>query len=246
MKDSRETAGAGKAAELGVGDGAFDATACLQNACPAAFLEARGLGLKTLGGYAYKGVDIMLSAGQIYAVRGHNGSGKTALLLSCAGRMAFSEGRLRVGAAQLPHARNAVQKSVGLALFKGLNDLQESLKVAYAVGAEFELYGRKPEKTAVSAYLRQWQLRDCANVLVKDLTAEQSLQLGIALACVGKPQMIVVDDIEDQLTKAQSEQLMEALVALAHGQGTTVMVGCVERDLAAMADGVCYLEKEGA
>ncbi|MEG0683138.1 MAG: ABC transporter ATP-binding protein, partial [Raoultibacter sp.] len=77
MKDSRETAGAGKAAELGVGDGAFDATACLQNACPAAFLEARGLGLKTLGGYAYKGVDIMLSAGQIYAVRGHNGSGKT-------------------------------------------------------------------------------------------------------------------------------------------------------------------------
>ncbi|MEG0071877.1 MAG: ATP-binding cassette domain-containing protein [Raoultibacter sp.] len=213
---------------------------------PVPFLEACGLGLKTLGGYAYRNVAISLDAGQIYAVRGHNGSGKTALLLTCAGRMAFSEGSLRVGTSQLPKKRNEVQKTVGLALFKGLNDLQESLKVAYAVGAEFELYGRKPDKEAVAAYMKQWQLLDVANVLVKDMTAERSVQLGIALACVGNPQMIVVDDIEDQLTKTQSEKLMASLVNVAHGRGITVMVGCIERDLAAMADGVCYLEKEGA
>ncbi|MEG2983022.1 MAG: ABC transporter ATP-binding protein, partial [Raoultibacter sp.] len=81
---------------------------------PVPFLEACGLGLKTLGGYAYRNVAISLDAGQIYAVRGHNGSGKTALLLTCAGRMAFSEGSLRVGTSQLPKKRNEVQKTVGL------------------------------------------------------------------------------------------------------------------------------------
>ncbi|MEF9841278.1 MAG: ATP-binding cassette domain-containing protein [Raoultibacter sp.] len=217
-----------------------------QETASGSFLEAHKLGLKTLAGYAYRNIDLSMGRGRIVAVRGHNGSGKTALLLTLAGRMTFTEGTLCVDGLPLPRQRNKVQQMVGLGLFSQLNDLQESLKVAYAIGAEFELYGRKPEKDAVLAYLQQWCLSDIAQVRVKDLTSEKLVQLGVALACVGDPKMIVVDDIEDQLTKTQSEKLMEALVEVAHVRGVAVVVGCIERDLAAMADGVCYLEKEGA
>ena len=51
------------------------------------YMAARGLELKTLAGYAYKGVDLEVSKGELFAVRGRNGSGKTALLLTLAGRM---------------------------------------------------------------------------------------------------------------------------------------------------------------
>ncbi|MEG2864527.1 MAG: ATP-binding cassette domain-containing protein, partial [Eggerthellaceae bacterium] len=84
----------------------------------AIFLEAHGLGLKTLMGYAYRDIDLLLGPGQILAVRGHNGSGKTALLLTLAGRMSYTEGTLRVGEFQLPRQRGKVQKTVGLGLFE--------------------------------------------------------------------------------------------------------------------------------
>ena len=203
----------------------------------APYISARGLGLKTYAGYAYRDVDV--------AVRGRNGSGKTALLLTLAGRMKQTEGTLNVGEFELPRQRSKAERHVGLGLFSGLNDLQDSLTAAYALGAEFELYGRKPRREAVTDYLRQWQLGDVANVRVKDLTSQKLAQLGIALAFVGEPDAVVVDDVESQLTMSQSEALVDLLLDAARTRNVAVVVGVVERDLAAMADATVYLSKDG-
>ena len=199
----------------------------------APYISARGLGLKTYAGYAYREVDVDVHKGELVAVRGRNGSGKTALLLTLAGRMKQTEGTLNVGEFELPRQRSKAERHVGLGLFSGLNDLQDSLTAAYALGAEFELYGRKPRREAVTDYLRQWQLGDVANVRVKDLTSQKLAQLGIA------------DDVESQLTMSQSEALVDLLLDAARTRNVAVVVGVVERDLAAMADATVYLSKDG-
>ncbi len=209
------------------------------------YMQARGLELKTLSGYAYRGVDLEVGRGQVAALRGRNGSGKTALLLTLAGRMKSTGGTLKVGGFELPRQRRRVERNVGLALFSGLNELQESLTVAYAIGSEFELYGRSPRREHVVPYLREWGLEDVANVRVKDLTAEKLTEVGVALAFAGKPDAIVVDDIEDQLTMSQSSGLMELLLRAARERNVAIVVGVIERDLAAMADTCVYLAKEG-
>lgn len=209
------------------------------------YLSAHDLELRTLAGYVYRGVSVDVHKGELVAVRGRNGSGKTALLLTLAGRMRQTGGSLTVGGLALPRHRAKVQRRVGLGLFAGLNDLQDSLTAVYAAGAEFELYGRRPRRNAVMGYLREWGLDDIASVRVKDLTAERRAQLGIALAFVGKPDAVVVDDVEDQLTMSQSEGLMRLLLDAARSRDAAVLVGVVERDLAAMADACVYLSKEG-
>ena len=211
----------------------------------APYISAQGLELKTYAGFAYRDVNVDVHKGEVVAVRGRNGSGKTALLLTLAGRMKQTGGTLTVGGFQLPKERAKAERRVGLGLFKGLNDLQESLTAAYAAGAEFELYGRKPHRDAVIDYLRFWGLGDVVNVRVKDLTSEKLAQLGIALAFAGEPDAVAVDDVEDQLTMSQSEGLMELLMDAARTQGAAVVVGVVERDLASMADACVYLSKEG-
>ena len=150
-----------------------------------------------------------------------------------------------MGEFELPRQRSKAERHVGLGLFSGLNDLQDSLTAAYALGAEFELYGRKPRREAVTDYLRQWQLGDVANVRVKDLTSQKLAQLGIALAFVGEPDAVVVDDVESQLTMSQSEALVDLLLDAARTRNVAVVVGVVERDLAAMADATVYLSKDG-
>ena len=209
------------------------------------YFRARGLGLKTYAGYVYRDEDVDARAGELFAVRGRNGSGKTALLLTLAGRMKPTEGTLSAGGLELPRQRAKVARHVGLGLFKGLNDLQDSLTAAYAASAEFELHGRRPRRDAVLAYLREWGLDDAADVRVKDLTSQKLATLGIALAFSGEPDAVVVDDVEDQLTMAQSASLVKLLREAARSRGAAVVVGVVERDLAAMADACVYLAKEG-
>ena len=76
----------------------------------APYISARGLGLKTYAGYAYREVDVDVHKGELVAVRGRNGSGKTALLLTLAGRMKQTEGTLNVGEFELPRQRSKAER----------------------------------------------------------------------------------------------------------------------------------------
>lgn len=153
-------------------------------------------------------------------------------------------GTLRVGGFELPRERAKAERHVGLGLFKGLNDLQENLSAARAAQAEFELHGLDSRRESAD-YLRAWGLADVMEIRVKDLTSEKLAQLGIALAFVGEPDAVAVDDVEDQLTTSQSRGLMELLSRAAREHDAAVVVGVVERELACRADACVYVAKEG-
>ncbi|WP_165248022.1 ABC transporter ATP-binding protein [Adlercreutzia sp. ZJ141] len=209
------------------------------------FIIARDLEMKTLVGYVFRNVSVSVHKGELVAVRGRNGSGKTSLLLALAGRMKHTGGSLTIGGYILPRQHAKAAQQVGMALFEGLNDLQDSLTVAYATSAEFELYGRKPRRDDVMASLRRWHLDSVADQRVKDLNSEQLTVLGISLAFVRHPSIVVVDDIEAQLTLEQSKRLMLLLRDLARERNVGIIVGITERELAIMADTCVYLSKEG-
>ena len=211
----------------------------------APYISARGLGLKTYAGYAYREVDVDVHKGELVAVRGRNGSGKTALLLTLAGRMKQTEGALNVGEFELPRQRSKAERHVGLGLFSGLNDLQDSLTAAYALGAEFELYGRKPRREAVTDYLRQGQPGGVGDGGGEDLPPQKPAHAGIALGVVGEPESGGGGERGGELTMSQSEALVDLLLDAARTRNVAVVVGVVERDLAAMAAATVYLSKDG-
>lgn len=204
-------------------------------------IEAHGLELKTILGCPYSGIDLSIKQGDVFAIRGRNGAGKTALLLTLAGRMKFTGGSLTVLGHELPREANDVQHRVGLALFDGLNDLPETQLVRYAVSAEFELYERTLSKQDVADYLDEWKLSGIGDKRIRELTRDELVHLGGALAWAGHPDIIVVDDIESQLTKDQSTAIMNDFLSLARKRNVTILVGVLERDLAAMADNALYL-----
>ena len=164
-----------------------------EEAPEAPYLSARGLELETYAGFVYRNVDLDVFKGRVTAVRGRNGSGKSALLLTLAGRMKPTGGMLFVGGLELPRERAKAERHVGLGLFKGLNDLPENLSARSAAKAEFDLYGLSARDGAVEEHLCWWGLGDVARVRVRDLTAEKLARLGIALAFVGDPDAAVVE-----------------------------------------------------
>ena len=186
-------------------------------------------------------MDVEVYKGEVTALRGRNGSGKTALLLTLAGRMAHTDGTLSILGHSMPKGHGKVQRKVGLALVEGINDIQENLTVYSVTASEFALYGLKKKREDILAFLDEWGLGAVARTRVRDLSRERFVLLGIALGMVNNPEALAVDDIEDQLTNVQSERLMGRLLDVAHAKNIAVIVVCTERSLAQMADRVYHL-----
>lgn len=93
-----------------------------------AVAAAEGLGLRTERGAVYEDVSLVLPRGGALVVRGEGGAGKTSLLLSIAGRMLPTEGRLKVCGYVLPDEAARVRPLVGIVSCASAEDAGEQLE----------------------------------------------------------------------------------------------------------------------
>jgi ABC-type multidrug transport system ATPase subunit len=188
-------------------------------------IVARGLGLLTPGGWVYREIDFDVPQGALALVTGPAGCGKTALLLTVAGRM-------------------RARRLVGLGETAGVNDLDPTLTVADQVKAELALHGRRRRRSDVVAALEPVGLALDARVKVDDLHAADRLLLGVALAAIGEPPFLVVDNVHEDLTPAEHVLALARLRELTTS-GTTIVAGCLDPALATLADVVLCLGLDG-
>ena len=195
---------------------------------------AQGLGMRGVRGTAYQGVDLDLAAGQAHAICAENKGGKTELLLTLAGRMLASEGSLTIADIDARHLRglDKIRPLTGLGFFERVNDVERFLRVRTVVSAELSLAGKPSNRAATEEFLSRWDLADCATAVVDDLERSDFDQLGIALGMAGDPVILVVGDIERDLTEHESLKLCDELGHLAHDTGVTVVCGVIDYDLA--------------
>ena len=210
------------------------------------FIQARDLGIRTLIGSPYQNVNLSVPRDTFALVCGEHGSGKTALLLTLAGHMVPSEGSLTVGGYEFPRERNKVAKITGLGIFHGLNDLEENISCLALLRAELDLYGKPSRKAAAVDYLNRWNLAHIQNRYVRELTQVELACFGIALGMAKDPALLVVDDLEEQLTLDQVKDVADLLRHIAHDLHKVVVAGCTEGYLKRLADVSFTIEREGS
>lgn len=81
-------------------------------------------------GVVFSGIDLDVPSGGLAIIRGSAGSGKTALLLSIAGRMSVSKGEGRVLDLDLRKRARAVRGIVAVGHVEGLTDVEKDFTVA--------------------------------------------------------------------------------------------------------------------
>lgn len=183
-------------------------------------IEATGLGLRTRRGWVYRDVDLTVPAGEVAAVVGPSGSGRTMLLLTLAGRAKPSAGELRVGGAT---SRPDIRRLVTVARATGAVELDPDLTVGDSrreagllfYGADL---GRAEELVGLSV--------DSATV-AGDLAADDRALFALALAAASRPDAVVLDDVDLHATPAQQHRIWAALHAVAE-DGIAVVASAVD------------------
>ncbi|MFE1955756.1 ATP-binding cassette domain-containing protein [Streptomyces sp. NPDC059524] len=213
-----------------------------------AAVTAAGFGVKGPRGWAFRGVDIDAPAGSLVAVEGPSGSGRTCLLLALTGRMRPSEGMARVGGLRLPKQMAALRRVSALAHVPGVTDLDPALTVAEHLKERALLQRRfggglrgllrpraervteaklRIDSALAAAGLDRESLPKGSRTAVRDLERIEALRLSLALALIGRPRLIGVDDTDLKLSDAERDAVWEQLRSIA-AAGTTVVAVCSE------------------
>ncbi|MFF9333383.1 ATP-binding cassette domain-containing protein [Streptomyces albogriseolus] len=212
---------------------------------------ADGLGLKGPRGWAFRDVSADAGPGALIAVAGPSGTGRTCLLLALTGRMKPTEGRAVVGGLELPRRMAAVRRRSALAHVAGVTDLDPALTVAEHL-REQELLRRRfgdalprprqllrpraerrrerrrhIDEALATAGLDLAALPKGGRTAVRDLERLEALRLSLALALLGRPRLLGVDDTDLKLSAAEREEVWELLRSVA-GTGVTVLAVCSE------------------
>ena len=181
-------------------------------------IRARDLGARTRRGWIYEGVTCTLREGDVGAITGPAGSGRTSLLLAIAGRMPFSTGSLVVCGAHLPDDVKSVRATVAVARAGGVAELEPDLRVRDHI---VERAGGQREALFDKACGRLGLAVD-GDLLAGDLTAFQGTLLTIALALLEEPGVVVLDDVDRGLSGAQQSEIWQRIRTLTE-DGVTVL-----------------------
>ncbi|MFE5834827.1 ATP-binding cassette domain-containing protein [Streptomyces sp. NPDC056508] len=213
-----------------------------------AAVVADGFGLKGPRGWAFRKVSFRAEPGALVAIEGPSGSGRTCLLLALTGRMRAKEGHAEVGGLPLPRKMAAVRRISALGQVPGVNELDPAFTVAEHLRERALLQRRfdgsvrallrRPGTRAAEARARIAEAVAAAGLdldalpkgertSVRDLERPEALRLSIALALIGRPRLLAVDDTDMKLSDADRAGVWALLRSLA-AAGTTVLAVCSE------------------
>ncbi|MFE1379816.1 ATP-binding cassette domain-containing protein [Streptomyces sp. NPDC058740] len=213
-----------------------------------AAVVADGYGLKGPRGWAFRGVGFEAAPGSLVAIEGPSGSGRTCLLLALTGRMKAQEGHAEVAGLRMPRKMAAVRRISALGPVPGVSDLEPALTVAEHLrerallqrrfdGSVRALLRRPAERAAATraridealaaAGLDLDTLPKGERTAVRDLERLEALRLSLALALIGRPRLIALDDADLKLSDTDRAEAWALLRSIADS-GTTVLAVCSE------------------
>ena len=185
---------------------------------PAA-VRLHGVGVRAGRQWLLRGLHLDIGAGELVAVTGPARGARTLALLAAAGRLRLTEGRLSIhGGAR-----------IGLGVVRGVNDLDHALTVADTVRERQALVPVAADPAEVLSVLG---LDLAPRRRLSDLPPVELLLLGAGLALLDRPDLLVVDDVDEVGGRDDVDRAWSVLRDVAD-RGTAVLAGAHDTHLLA-------------
>jgi putative ABC transport system ATP-binding protein len=195
--------------------------------------------------HALRDVDLAVAPGELVAIMGPSGSGKSSLLTIGGSLEEATEGEVLVGGASLrgmsrKDKARLRRRSIGF-VFQDFN-LLAGLTAVENVAMPLELDGTpaRDARTQALAALEELGLADRAGHQPDDLSGGERQRVAIARAVVGERRLLLADEPTGALDSVNSESVMR-LLRDATRRGAAGVVVTHEAQLASWADRVVFL-----
>lgn len=184
------------------------------------------------GGYGagdiLQGVDLSADRGEMVAVVGRNGVGKTTLMKAIMGLVAVRSGEIRLSGADISRRRPEDRARLGLGYVPQGKMIFSHLTVAENLRMGERINERKAkDRGLVFEYFPM--LKDRLSQKGGTLSGGEQQALAIARALIGQPEILLLDEPSESIQPSIIIEIGEILVRLNRETGVTVVI--VEQNL---------------
>jgi len=222
-------------------------------------LDARGITLRRGSQDVLRGVDLRVGRGELVALMGLSGGGKTTFLRAVAGLEAFDAGALSVDGVSLqpggpPPAAvlKALRRKVGMVFqFHYLFEHMTAMHNVWLAPVHVHGVPRHEAERRATALLDQMGVGARAHALPRELSGGEAQRVAIARALAVDPPLLLMDEPTASLDPARRDELGDTLARLTQS-GRTLLAATHDDDfvrdyadrVVVMADGLVV--EEGA
>ena len=185
---------------------------------------------------AVRGIGFEVARGEVFCLLGPNGAGKTTTVEILEGYRVRSAGDVRVLGHDPAKGERKFREAVGIVLQQC--GVQQDLTVRELV----EMYGRYHERSRpVDEVIELVELTDKRNVRAKNLSGGQRRRLDLALALVGDPDLIFLDEPTTGFDPAARRQAWATIKSLCELGKTIFLTTHFMDEAQALADRVAVM-----
>jgi putative ABC transport system ATP-binding protein len=190
---------------------------------------------------ALRGVDLTVTEGEILAVMGPSGSGKSTLLHCLAGILQPDAGQVRFRDRRIDGTDERTRTELRRRSFGFLfqfGQLVPELSAIENIALPLLLGGtRRAQALPVAEpWLAKLGIDGLGGRKPGELSGGEAQRVALARALVTEPEVVFADEPTGSLDSLAGERVMDLLVDIARGQGTTVVLVTHEPRIAAYAD----------
>ncbi|MEH0544236.1 ABC transporter ATP-binding protein [Streptomyces sp. B21-105] len=204
-------------------------------------MSARGVDLFYGETPAVRNADICLRRGEVAAITGQSGSGKSSLLYCLAGVLPVTRGEVCFEGRALSELDDEELSALRRERFGFVfqyGELLPELTVEENTALPLRLAGqRKAEALATAGeVLGRLGLADLRQRRPSQVSGGQSQRVAVARALVHRPTVVFADEPTGSLDSGNATAVLEEFLSLARSQGTTVILVTHDAQVASQAD----------
>jgi len=190
---------------------------------------------------ALRGVSLELARGEVLAVTGPSGGGKSTLLHCLSGILRPEAGEVRYNGqllddlAEAPRTRLR-RREFGIVLQFGQLVPELTIEQNVALPLLLEGHDRPAARTAARTWLDRLDVGELATALPGELSGGETQRAALARALVTGPQVVFADEPTGALDTVGGEALLDVLLSTTRDRGASVVLVTHDNRVAAHAD----------
>jgi ABC-2 type transport system ATP-binding protein len=167
---------------------------------------------------AVNGIDLEVRTGECFGLLGPNGAGKTTTVEILEGLQAPSAGAVEVFGLRWETDETAIRERIGVTLQDTRFPDKQTVREVLRLFRSFYRTGLAPEEA-----IARVSLESKANTYVENLSGGQQQRLAVAIALIGDPEVLFLDEPTTGLDPQSRRQLWDVIGAL-RARGRTAML----------------------
>ena len=166
-------------------------------------------------------VSFDVKKGRIYGFIGENGAGKTTAIRAITGLSPVTHGKVEIFGSSDDKGLVEARKKIGCLVERPILELNKSARDNLL--SQELLYGNT-DSTKIDKVLNRVGLGDVKNKKVADFSLGMKQRLGIALALINNPELLILDEPVNGLDPMGMVEVRELLISLCRDDGITIVI----------------------